>query len=231
MIVFDIQCDDGHIFEGWFADSATYEKQVKTHAVECPVCGSSKVKKAPMAPNIATGVASRVSEAETPPAPQGSENSEASGASEGKEQTARYMKMLTKMREHVEANCDYVGDKFAEEARRIHYGETEKHNIYGEASSEETKELEDEGIEFRRDPVAATTELVGLSCSSRGTHLLGFCREHQIIDVGVAAGAPAVGNNVVGNAGHIAKTKPGSTQLSRELRRANEFIPLMGAAR
>ena len=145
MIVFDIQCHDGHVFEGWFADSATYEKQVKTRAVECPVCGSIKVKKAPMAPNISTGTAGPVNEStpaeSTPDTPV-----------EGKEQTARYMKMLTKMREHVEANCDYVGDKFAEEARRIHYGETEKHNIYGEASSEESKELHDEGVEFGAIP-------------------------------------------------------------------------------
>ena len=146
MIVFDIQCDDGHVFEGWFADSATYEKQVKTHVVECPVCGSSKVKKAPMAPNIATGAVSPVAKKESQSATTAAGS--ASVPNEAREQTANYMKMLNKMREHVEANCDYVGDKFAEEARRIHYGETEKHNIYGEASSEETRDLEDEGIEF-----------------------------------------------------------------------------------
>lgn len=148
MIVFDIQCDDGHVFEGWFADSATYEKQVKTRAVECPVCGSSKVKKAPMAPNIATGAVGPGPEPEPKPTSSVPENA----PPEAKEKTAQYMKMLTKMREHVEANCDYVGDKFAEEARRIHYGETEKHNIYGEASSAESKELEDEGIEFGAIP-------------------------------------------------------------------------------
>ena len=147
MIVFDIQCDDGHIFEGWFADSAAYDKQVKSRAVECPICGSIKVKKAPMAPNISTG--SPEPARETLPATSPSDTAGAVGA---KEQTAHYMKMLTKMREHVEANCDYVGDKFAEEARRIHYGETEKHNIYGEASSEEAKELNDEGVEFGAIP-------------------------------------------------------------------------------
>ncbi|MDA0260765.1 MAG: DUF1178 family protein [Proteobacteria bacterium] len=145
MIVFDIQCNGGHIFEGWFADSATYEKQVKTRAVECPVCGSSKVKKALMAPNISTGgTSSAPAENERTTSPH--------DATEAKEQTARYMKMLVKMREHVESNCDYVGNKFAEEARRIHYGETEKHNIYGEASSQETKELHDEGIDFGAIP-------------------------------------------------------------------------------
>ncbi len=138
MIVFDIQCSNNHVFEGWFADSASYEKQAKQGTVECPVCGSNKVKKAPMAPNISTGATASSAE----------ESGNASEELSAKEQTSRYMTMLTKMREHVEANCDYVGDKFAEEARRIHYGETDKHNIYGEASSEESEALRDEGIEF-----------------------------------------------------------------------------------
>ena len=140
MIVFDIQCSNDHVFESWFADSESYEKQAGKGIVECPVCGSNKVKKAPMAPNISTGASPRPpDEGSKGPAP------DTAGA---KQQTARYMNMLVKMRRHVEANCDYVGDGFAEEARRIHYGETEKHNIYGEASSEETHALRDEGIEF-----------------------------------------------------------------------------------
>ena len=101
-----------------------------------------------MAPNIATGAVGPGPEPEPKPTSSVPENA----PPEAKEKTAQYMKMLTKMREHVEANCDYVGDKFAEEARRIHYGETEKHNIYGEASSAESKELEDEGIEFGAIP-------------------------------------------------------------------------------
>ncbi len=144
MIVFDIQCSNDHVFEGWFADSASYDKQAKKGVVECPVCGSNKVKKAPMAPNIATGASPGRSD-------EGSEASELDTVG-AKEQTTRYMTMLTKMRQHVEANCDYVGNKFSEEARRIHYGETEKHNIYGEASSEESQALRDEGIEFGAIP-------------------------------------------------------------------------------
>tara|TARA_B100001123_G_C15053389_1_gene924501 strand:+ start:97 stop:546 length:450 start_codon:yes stop_codon:yes gene_type:complete len=142
MIVFDIQCSNNHVFEGWFADSASYEKQAKKGAVECPVCSSTKVKKAPMAPNISTGATASSAE----------EGGTTSDELSTKEQTSRYMTMLTKMRQHVEANCDYVGDKFAEEARRIHYGETDKHNIYGEASSEESEALRDEGIDFGAIP-------------------------------------------------------------------------------
>ena len=142
MIVFDIQCSNNHVFEGWFADSASYEKQAKKGTVECPVCSSNKVKKAPMAPNISMGASASGAE----------ESGTASEELSAKEQTSRYMTMVTKMRQHVEANCDYVGDKFAEEARRIHYGETDKHNIYGEASSEESESLRDEGIEFGAIP-------------------------------------------------------------------------------
>ena len=142
MIVFDIQCSNSHVFEGWFADSASYEQQAKKGTVEGPVCGSNKVKKAPMAPNISTGATANSAEGS-------GAASEEPGA---KEQTSQFMTMLTKMRQHVEANCDYVGDKFAEEARRIHYGETDKHNIYGEASSEESDALRDEGIEFGAIP-------------------------------------------------------------------------------
>lgn len=142
MIVFDIQCSNNHVFEGWFADSASYEKQAKKGTVECPVCSSNKVKKAPMAPNISMGATASSAE----------ESGASSEELSAKEQTSRYMTTLTKMRQHVEANCDYVGDKFAEEARRIHYGETDKHNIYGEASSEESESLRDEGIEFGAIP-------------------------------------------------------------------------------
>ena len=142
MIVFDIQCSNNHVFEGWFADSASYEKQAKKGTVECPVCSSNKVKKAPMAPNISMGATASSAE----------ESGTSSEELSAKEQTSQYMTMLTKMRQHVEANCDYVGDKFAEEARRIHYGETDKHNIYGEASSEESEALRDEGIEFGAIP-------------------------------------------------------------------------------
>lgn len=145
MIVFDIQCSNDHVFESWFADSESYEKQAAKGIVECPVCGSNKVKKAPMAPNISTGASPGRQDEGKQPAP-------APDTLSAKEQTARYMTMLVKMRRHVEANCDYVGGKFAEEARRIHYGETEKHNIYGEASSEETQALREEGIEFGAIP-------------------------------------------------------------------------------
>ena len=132
MILFDLRCTKGHVFEAWFRDNASYDKQAKAGAVVCPGCGSRKVEKAPMAPRI--GKSGELSKQEM--------------ASE----LAEMKKQLLELRSKVEANCDYVGNRFAEEARRIHYGEVERRDIYGEASDEEAKDLSEEGIEFGRIP-------------------------------------------------------------------------------
>ena len=131
MIVFDLKCGDDHEFEAWFRDNATYEKQRKKGQVPCPICGDTKVVKAPMAPNIAT----RKGDA-------------ASGAAQDAVKAAATMHMLRKLRGEVEKSSDYVGTQFAEEARKIHYGETAKRNIHGSANLEDARALDDEGIEF-----------------------------------------------------------------------------------
>ena len=138
MISFNIRCKDDHEFEIWFRDSAEFESQKEERHIVCPVCGSRKVEKALSAPNISTG--------------------------RGREQRARelaaaaYRQMLVKMRETVESNCDYVGPAFAEEARKIHYGEVEKRDIYGEATDEDVQDLVEEGVEFGRIPWVPRTE-------------------------------------------------------------------------
>ncbi len=136
MIVYDLKCPKDHVFEAWFADSAAFDRQAKRGAVSCPLCGSTKVAKALMAPNVATG------------------NSEKRmmKAKRTNQALARYMSALHKVREHIEHNCDYVGDKFAEEARKIHFGEVDSHDIYGEATEDESRELEEEGIEVESVP-------------------------------------------------------------------------------
>jgi len=130
MILFDLKCDKGHVFEAWFRDGPTCERLIKARKAACAICGSGKVAKAPMAPSIRGTKA-------TTPAPV---------------EAAEARQMLVKLRETVEKNCDYVGPGFAEEARRIHYGETDKRNIYGEASEKDAKALSEEGIEFGRIP-------------------------------------------------------------------------------
>jgi hypothetical protein len=138
MISFNLRCGKDHVFEAWFKDGKSYDRQAKQGRVACPVCGDSKVAKAPMAPNIAAGV-SRAS------------------AADQESRAAEFRATLSKLRDAVEKNCDYVGDSFAEEARKIHYKETEQRNIYGEASDQEAESLQEEGIEFGRIPWPSRT--------------------------------------------------------------------------
>lgn len=136
MIVFDLKCPEDHVFEAWFADSTAFDHQAKRGEVSCPLCGSTKVEKALTAPNVSTGESEK----------------HMMRAKRTDEALARYMSALHKVREHIEQNCDYVGDKFAEEARKIHFGEEDAHDIYGEATVEESRELEEDGIEFDSIP-------------------------------------------------------------------------------
>jgi len=137
MILFDLKCAKGHVFEGWFRDGAAFDAQAAAREITCPSCGSRNIAKAPMAPRIGKGAKAAK---EAPP------ETKAVAAPPG------MMQALRELRRHVEANCDYVGERFAEEARRIHYGESDRRNIYGEASDEEARALDDEGIEFKRIP-------------------------------------------------------------------------------
>lgn len=131
MISFDLRCSDGHVFEGWFGSGQDFEDQKARGLLSCPMCGDEHVDKALMAPNVASRKES-ASPAEITP--------------------QKMMVMLRNMRKQVEQNADYVGPKFAEEARKIHYGDAELRDIYGESTPEESRELEDEGIEFARIP-------------------------------------------------------------------------------
>jgi hypothetical protein len=133
MILFTLRCASGHEFEAWFRDGEGFETQQKASGITCPHCGDSQVEKAVMAPNIAR------SRRKAPPI-----------------SPAQMRAALLELRRQVESNCDYVGPRFAEEARRIHYGETDAHAIYGEATSEESQALSEEGIEFGRIPWVQT---------------------------------------------------------------------------
>lgn len=132
MIVFDIGCSKGHRFEAWFKDSATYDRQAAAGEVVCPMCGDRHVAKAPMAPRL-TRALSR-------------------GGEEAGDTTQAIRNTLNALRQAVEANFDYVGDRFADEARRIHYGDTRKRGIYGETTADEARDLHEEGVEFTAVP-------------------------------------------------------------------------------
>ena len=133
MIRYELQCDRGHGFDGWFRDSAGYERQAEANLLSCPQCGSAKIGKAVMAPHIARS-RPQPPEAATP-LPEPDPRAEA------------VMALFRRIRQEVAATSDYVGERFPEEARRIHYEEAEPRGIYGEASLEEAKSLHEEGIE------------------------------------------------------------------------------------
>ena len=141
MIRYALNCDRGHEFEGWFASSGDYDKQRERGLVECPSCRSKKVGKQVMAPAVAT---SRKREERAEKASK--ENSvSAAGLSPAKLDMLRQMREL---REKILSDAEDVGERFPEEARKIHYGEAKKRGIYGKASLEDAAGLADEGIEF-----------------------------------------------------------------------------------
>jgi hypothetical protein len=123
MIRYDLKCANGDEFEAWFGSIADFDKQAEAGLVECPHCGSKHVEKAPMAPAVRS-----------------------SRKKEAQKERAVAMAMAAKVREHIKDNFDYVGDKFAEEARKMHSGESEERAIWGEATPEQAQELAEEGI-------------------------------------------------------------------------------------
>ena len=148
MILYQLRCRQAHDFEAWFLDSATFDRQAVSGDVTCPYCGSAKIAKAPMAPRLASG-SSRGDEPREPAEPAGRL---VPGEARATEVAAKILQAVEGIREHVEETCDYVGDEFADEARRIKKGEAEERDIYGEATPSEAEELDDEGIQVFRLP-------------------------------------------------------------------------------
>ncbi|HZP79951.1 MAG TPA: DUF1178 family protein [Pseudolabrys sp.] len=147
MIRYALVCEQQHTFESWFQNSAAYDKQAKRGLVTCPVCGSAKVEKAIMAPRLSGGAPT---EADAPEAPAIEPKTPVAMVSPQEQELRNKIKAL---REELVKNADHVGPRFPEEARKMHYGETEHRSIYGEASPEEAKKMAEEGIEFHPLPV------------------------------------------------------------------------------
>ena len=176
MIHYDLQCADGHRFDGWFAGSSAFDRQAASGLVECPECGSRKVARALMAPAVPKRGAAPIAAPTAPPtaglsaglnaaqtAPQtgapaaapaapGAPAPRAAKKVAGGEMPAQLRAMLQRMRAEVERNCDYVGPGFAQEARRMHQGESDRRGIYGETTPEEAQALAEDGIEVTRIP-------------------------------------------------------------------------------
>jgi len=152
MIRYALVCDRRHEFEIWFKNSADYDRQNKRGLVTCPGCGSSKVEKAIMAPALARTSKSVSAPSTADPTPTAAPDAKAPVAMMSPQEHELRSK-LKELREHLTKNADYVGGKFPEEARKMHYGEIKHRSIYGEASPKDAKELHDEGIEFHPLPV------------------------------------------------------------------------------
>lgn len=141
MIRYALRCERGHDFESWFQSSSAYDSQRKRGLVTCPMCDSTKVEKAIMAPRIARKGKAK---AQSAPAPSASEESTSLVMAP---QERELIAKIKELRDHVLKNADNVGDKFPDEARKMHYGDIEHRAIYGEATAEEAEALIDEGIE------------------------------------------------------------------------------------
>jgi hypothetical protein len=155
MIRYTLNCDSGHTFESWFASSSAYDKQAKRSLIACPICNSSKIEKAIMAPRLGRGAATEEPIAPPPvPAPTAAPPAVPAGQVAMVSPVEHELrKKLKELREHIVKNADYVGPSFPEQARKIHYGEVEHRSIYGEATPEEARELDEEGIAFHPLPV------------------------------------------------------------------------------
>ncbi|GAB2179509.1 DUF1178 family protein [Dongia sp. agr-C8] len=156
MILYQLNCDRQHSFEAWFKDGATADRQLKRRTVECPSCGSMKVAKALMAPRVGRGVGRKsnsraIAAVEAPTAPSAPAPMPVA-APKAAVIPAELRQALLEVRNQIESNCDYVGDKFAEEARKIHEGEAQARGIYGEATDAEHEELLEDGIAVARVP-------------------------------------------------------------------------------
>ena len=132
MIVFDLKCDKNHKFEAWFASSVAYDKQLKNKLIKCPYCNSTRIEKALMAPNINTKTTPKINKKNL--------------------SQKKLERQVKKFRKYIEKNTDNVGKNFAEEARKIYYGETKSRPIRGESTEKESQELQEEGIPFSRLP-------------------------------------------------------------------------------
>jgi hypothetical protein len=152
MIRYALVCTKGHSFESWFQSSAAYDKQAKQKLVTCPVCGTIKVEKEIMSPRLAG--ARRREEAPAPPnAAPAEQAGQTTPVALVSPQERELRKKLKELREHLTQHSDYVGQKFPEVARKMHYGEIDHRSIYGEASPDEAKKLHEEGVEFHPLPV------------------------------------------------------------------------------
>jgi hypothetical protein len=155
MIRYSLRCERDHAFESWFQSSSAYDTQVKRKLVTCPACGSAKVEKAIMAPQIVSKRGRDIAAPEPAPASAAPAAEVTAPASTPllMAQERELRAKLKELRDHIVKNADNVGERFPNEARKMHYGDIEHRPIYGEASPDEARALIDEGVEVSPLPV------------------------------------------------------------------------------
>ena len=136
MILYDLNCENGHTFEAWFASSEQYDKQNKKKLINCPICNSNKIKKALMAPNLKGA----------------KKNNKSFEQKKIEEENKNFNKKLKEFKKFIENNTEDVGKNFTEEAKKIYYGETKSRPIRGETTKEQAKELIEEGVPIAKLP-------------------------------------------------------------------------------
>ncbi len=146
MIRYALRCRKDHEFEAWFRSSTDYDKQAADSGVPCPICGDHRIVKAPMAPSIGRAGKDKGERTPAPAASPAAPEEKVQLAADPRQQAL--IQAMRELRKKIVEGADYVGDKFAEEARKIHYRETEPRGIYGEATPEEAEKLAEEGVEF-----------------------------------------------------------------------------------
>ena len=154
MIHYQLRCDKGHEFDGWFRDSAAFDAQAGRGLIACPACGAANVTRAMMAPAVAkrapepaqTAVSSPPEPSVPAPVPPMNSGSVAGPMPD------QVRAALQRLRAEIEARCDHVGERFTEEALRIHRGDAEPRAIYGDATQEQAEQLAEEGVSFARIP-------------------------------------------------------------------------------
>jgi hypothetical protein len=159
MILYELRCGAGHGFEAWFRNSDTYDQQRAAEQIYCPVCGGGGVSKAPMAPRIGrSGGKSREVAVPEPSRSPTADTATPTLSAQDQEKMRMVLSKIAELNRHIADTCDYVGGAFAEEARKIHYGEAPSREIYGETSPAEAAKLREEGISVASLPWLRRTD-------------------------------------------------------------------------
>lgn len=158
MICYRLRCAHDHVFEGWYKDSSTFAMLRQKNLLNCPECGTSSVDQAPMAPAIVGRAPERLPQSDSTPTPDMAAPPAPVAGQIPPGLPDAMLSALRDVRRTIEENCENMGNRFADEALRIHYGEAPERGIYGEMSQSQREELEEEGVAFQNVPWLRDTD-------------------------------------------------------------------------